>query len=68
MPKFTPSSPNSNKSSRQIHDSANSDSLRKKKNANAQAVFREKRQNYILTLEETGISTDVTHPFSDTLL
>jgi hypothetical protein len=58
MPKSTPtSSPTSIKSSRPIHDSADSSSLRKKKNADAQAAFRARRQNYISTLEETGIST-----------
>jgi len=28
--------------------------LRKKKNADAQAAFRQRRANYIATLEETG--------------
>lgn len=30
------------------------DAMRKKKNADAQAAFRQRRQNYITTLEETG--------------
>ncbi|KAF9526443.1 anaphase-promoting complex, cyclosome, subunit 4-domain-containing protein [Crepidotus variabilis] len=63
MPKSTsnssPLTPN-HKKSKNAQNSANdgdpndpNDAMRKKKNADAQAAFRQRRQNYITTLEET---------------
>lgn len=50
MPKST-----SPPSTRKPHEAGDANLLRKKKNADAQAAFRARRQNYISTLEETGI-------------
>jgi len=56
MPKSPRASPSSlNQKSPTNDNSRLSDiALRKKKNADAQAAFRARRNNYIITLEATG--------------
>src|SRR6266545_4008504 len=56
MPKSTSASPPaSTGSSKAPQELGNPNLLCKKKNANSQAAFRARRQNYISTLKETGI-------------